>query len=255
MSLLTIIQNVCAELSLAIPGLVMGSPDPMTTQLRILCQRAGDDLARDHDWSILLIQRTFTATGAMPEPAEPPADWERFTDNSVIWNNSRLWQLNGPVDPWTWQRNLIINSNPVPQLWRMIGGKLAIYPNVSGETMSYEYISKNWIAVSGGPSTAATWANDNDTALIPERLVELSLMWRWKRAKGLDYAQEMDNFERSKESEVGSDRAASAVSLSLPNRGDMPDNFFGGYVGGGIPDNALAGDADNGVVILTGDVS
>lgn len=65
----------------------------------------------------------------------------------------------------------------------------------------------------------------------------------------------MENFERAKESEIGSDRAAAAASLSMPNRGDYPDNMWSGYVGGGIPDNALAGDADNGVVILTGDVS
>lgn len=255
MSLLTILQNVCAEINLDIPSIVMGSTDPKVTQLRILCQRAGDDLARDYDWSILRVSRSFACTGVMPEPAEPPPDWERFADNSVIWNNSRLWQLNGPVDAMTWQRNLVINTNPVPQLWRIYGGKLDIYPNVSGETCSYEYVSNAWIALAGGTSYAATWTNDTDVARIPERLIELSLIWRWKRAKGLDFAQEMDNFERAKESEIGSDRASTPFSLSKPNRGQAPDNMYGGYVGGGIPDNALAGDADNGVVILTGDVT
>jgi hypothetical protein len=230
MSLLTIIQNVCAELSLDIPGLVMGSPDPTTAQLRVLSKRAGDELARDHDWSALLVQRQFTATGAIPEPTEPPPDWERFTDNAVVWNNSRLWQLNGPVDPQTWQRNRIINTNPVPQIWRMIGGKLAIYPDVATELISYEYISNAWIAVNGGTTYASTWANDADTARISERVLELSLIWRWKRAKGLDYGEEMENFERAKESEVGGDRAAAPVSLNLPNRGEIPDNYWPGVI-------------------------
>ncbi len=255
MSLLTIIQNVCAEINIDIPSQIMVSTDPKVTQLRILCQRAGYDLARDYDWSTLRVARSFPCTGAVPEPSEPPSDWERFMDNSVIWNNSRLWQLNGPVDPMVWQRNLVINTNPVPQIWRMINGNLAIYPNVSGETVSYEYVSNAWIAVNGGTTYSDTWANDTDTARIPEVLIELSLIWRWKRAKGLDYAQEMDNFGRAKESSIGSDRAATAFSLSKTNRGNAPDNMFGGYVGGGIPDNALAGDADNGVVILTGDVT
>lgn len=230
MSLLTIIQNVCAELSLDIPGLIMGSPDPTTLQLRVLAKRAGDELSRDHDWSVLLTQRSFTATGAIPEPAEPPSDWDRFGDNSVIWNNSRLWQLNGPVDPQTWQRNRVINTNPVPQIWRMIGGKLAIYPDVAGETISYEYFSGNWIAVNGGSTYASTWANDADTSRIVERVLELSLIWRWKRSKGLDYGEEMENFQRAKENEIGSDRAASPKSLSLPNRGEIPDNYWPGII-------------------------
>ncbi|RDJ12419.1 hypothetical protein [Rhizobium grahamii] len=230
MSLLTIVQNVCAELSLPVPTAVISSQDPTLIQLRILCQRAGDDLARDHDWSILRVIRTFACTGAYPEPNEPPGDWERFPDNSAMWNTSRLWVLNGPVDGQTWMRNTVLNSNPVPQLWRMFGGKLDIYPNVAGENVMYEYISKNWIAVSGGSTYAATWANDNDTGRIPERLLELSLIWRWKRAKGLDYSEELENFERAKESEVGSDRSATAVSLSNPNRGGVPDNWWPGFI-------------------------
>lgn len=255
MSLLSIIQNVCAEINVDVPSQIMASTDPKVTQLRILSQRAGDDLVRDNDWSILRTARTFTCTGATPEPTEPPPDWKKFMDNSVIWNNSRLWQLNGPVDPMVWQRNMVINTNPVPQIWRMIGGLLAIYPNVAGEIMSYEYVSNAWISVRGTATYSKAWQNDNDVSRIDESLLELSLIWRWKRAKGLDYAQEMDNFERAKEAAVGSDRAAAAFPLSKANRGQAPDNMYGGYVGGGIPDNALAGDADNGVVILTGDVT
>lgn len=229
MTLLTVIQNVCAELSLDQPGLVMGSPDPTTTQLRALSQRAGDEIARAHDWSALRISRQFTATGAIPEPNEPPTDWERFADNSVIWNNSRLWQLNGPVDPQTWQRNRIVNTNPVPQIWRMQSGKLAIYPDIASEIISYEYISANWITLAGG-GTGKRWAADGDIAIIPERILELSLLWRWKRAKGLDYGEELENYSRALESEVGGDRASSPVSLSLPIRGDLPDNYWPGII-------------------------
>lgn len=229
MSLLTIVQNCCAELSIPIPGLVAANPDPTVTQLRYLCQRAGDDLARDYDWSDLHTLRSFTTTGAYPEPAALPTDWQKFVDNSVIWNNSRLWQLNGPVDGQTWQRNTVINSNVVPQIWRILRGQLDIYPNTVGETISFEYISQNWITLAGG-GTGKTWVADGDVAIIPERLLELSLIWRWKRAKGLDYGEEMVNFERAKENEIGSDRAAMPTSLNKPNRGEVPDNYWPGTI-------------------------
>lgn len=230
MSLLTIIQNVCAEIDLDPPTAVMSSADPQIMQLRILSTRAGRDLMREHDWSALMVRRQFVATGANPEPAEPPADWNRFAANAKIWNASRLWQLNGPVEPQSWQRQTILNSNPVPQIWRMAGGKLDIYPNVSGETMEYVYISGFWVAVNGGAATADIWANDTDTARFPEDLLELSLIWRWKRAKGLDYGEEIASFERSKEAAIGADRAASPVGLSLPARGEVPENYWPGTI-------------------------
>ena len=230
MSLLTIIQNVCAEIDLDPPTAVMSSADPQIMQLRILSTRAGRDLMREHDWSTLLVDRQFTATGVNPEPTEPPADWDRFAANAKIWNASRLWQLNGPVEPQTWQRQTILNSNPVPQIWRMSGGKLDIYPNASGETIGYEYISGFWVAVNGGATYAGNWANDTDTARFPEDLLELSLIWRWKRAKGLDYGEELAGFERSKEAAIGADRAASPLDLSLPARNGAPENYWPGTI-------------------------
>jgi hypothetical protein len=229
MSLLTIVQNVCAELAIPIPGVVASNTDPTIVQLKFLSQRAGDEVARDYDWSDLHFAISFTATGTYPEPAALTADWDRFADNSVIWNNSRLWQLNGPVDPQTWQRNTVINTNPVPQIWRVFRGQLDIYPNTAGETISYEYISNYWInAFAGG--TAKTWMNDGDTAIISERIIELSTMWRWKRSQGLDYGEELENFERARENEVGSDRAARPTSLNLANRGQIPDNYWPGTI-------------------------
>lgn len=230
MSLLTIIQNVCAEIDLDSPTAITSSADPQLKQLQILSYRAGKDLLKDHDWSVLNTVRNFTATGVTPEPTEPPSDFSNFTANSVIWNTSRLWQLSGPVEPQTWERNTIFNSNPVPQIWRMLGGKLAIFPNVATETMRYEYISKNWIAVMGGSTYAEKWANDTDTSRIPEDLIELSLIWRWKRAKGLDFGEELENYERAKESAIGADRAAQPISLSMPNRGEVPDNYWPGTI-------------------------
>ncbi|OHV23848.1 hypothetical protein EOS93_28170 [Rhizobium sp. RMa-01] len=235
MSLLTIIQNVCAEIDLDPPAAVMSSADPQIMQLRILSTRAGRDLMRQHDWSALMVRRQFVATGANPEPAEPPADWNRFAANATIWNAARLWQLNGPVEPQTWQRHTILNSNPVPQIWRMAGGKLDIYPNAPGETVEYAYISGFWVTVNGGAATAGNWADDSDTARLPEDLLELSLIWRWKRAKGLDYGEEIASFERSKEAAIGADRAASPVDLSLPARGQAPENYWPGTITGANP--------------------
>ncbi|MGO7360494.1 hypothetical protein ACCS66_38650, partial [Rhizobium ruizarguesonis] len=69
---------------------------------------------------------------------------------------------------------------------------------------------------------AANWAGDTDTAHFPQYLLQLSLILRWKRTKGLDYGEEIASFERSTEAAIGADRAASPVDLSLPSRGQAP---------------------------------
>ncbi|HWU63572.1 MAG TPA: hypothetical protein VN112_16255 [Ensifer sp.] len=229
MTLLTILQNVCAELSLDEPSSVVANSDGTVKQLLRLAQREGDELARCYDWSTLIIQREFTSISSEIQ-SEPPADFERFYENSRIWNASRRWVLNGPVDAQTWQRQKIYNANPVPQIWRMIGDKLAVYMPTDGETIRYEYISRNWVSVSGGTTYAATWANDDDVSRIAERILELGVIWRWKRAKGFDYSQEFQTYQDQRSSEIGSDRARMPFSLSVPMRGEVPDNFWPGVI-------------------------
>lgn len=227
MTLLTMITNVCAELNLDQITSVISNNDPTTQQLLRLAQRAGDEMARDYDWSDLVVQRSFAAISSNIQ-TEPPADFERYKANSSLWNNSRLWKLNGPVEPDEWQRLTIINSQPVPQVWRTLGGKLAIYPPVAGETLSYEYLTKNWIQTTG--STTATWQADTDTAILSERIIELSVIYRWKKAKGFEYGGAERDYDDAMESEVGSDRAAKAKSLSKPNRGQVPGNYWPGQI-------------------------
>ena len=229
MSLLTIVQNACAELSLDQPASVVTATDAMTIQMLKLAQRAGDELARDHNWSALRVTRNFTCTGAMPEPTEPPSDWQCFADDAMFWNKSRNFVLNGPVDASTWQRNVIRGTAPIPQIYRMLGGKLAIYQNTAGEIITYEYLSTNWIALAAG-TTSAKWVLDTDTAIIPERVLELSLIFRWKQVKGLECSVEKANYENAKQNEIGSDRSAKAFGLSLSGRGSMSPGYWPGVV-------------------------
>lgn len=182
MTLKTMVRDICDELAIDAPTEVISSQDPLILQLTRLVKRQGDDMARAYDWSVLIVQREFTATADYPQN-EPPADWERFLDNSTLWNKSRLWRVNGPVLPADWQRLRIINSNPVPQIWRMVNGKIDIYPVTAGEIYSYEYVSGEWITHADG-STGRTFTADDDTCRISERLISLGVIWRWKMAKG-----------------------------------------------------------------------
>lgn len=228
MTLLTVVQEVCDELSLDEPTDVLSSTDLMVRQLARLVQRQGDDMARIYDWSKLIVQREFTSSGDYPQ-TEPPADWERFLDNSTLWNKSRLWRVNGPVLPADWQRLRVINSNPVPQIWRVLDGKIDIYPVTAGEIYTYEYVSGEWITHADG-TTGRTFTGDDDTSRISERLISLGVIWRWKKAKGFAWEAFKKDYDDMLENEIGSDRAQAPWTLSKPWRGQPPGSWWPGTV-------------------------
>ena len=62
MSLLTLVQSVTDRIGLARPTAVVGSNDTQIRGLLSLANQEGKDLATRFDWSVLMKEKTFTAT-------------------------------------------------------------------------------------------------------------------------------------------------------------------------------------------------
>ena len=118
----------------------------------------------------------------------------------------------------------------VPGRWRIIGGVLNIYPAPSaGSTYALEYVSENWCESSGGTGQAA-WNSDTDVALISEPLISLGVIWRWLRAKGFDYAEEMSTYEREVEKAAARDRGSNVMVVGGPHDDDLPPTTWNGTI-------------------------
>jgi len=231
MSLLSIVQTVTAELSLATPATVAGSTDRQVAQLMALTNQAGRELASDHAWQALIDEQTFATVAAETQPTALPADLDRFIPGTFF-NRSTRREIVGPLSPRQYQW---IKAQPIfSTVWLAYrerdGAFLMQPPPPAGETVAYEYVSNAWAQSSTGtPQTA--FAADTDTALIDEALIALSLKWRFLRAKGLDYAEEMETFSRQLEQRIAQDGGAPLLSLSPANfdsrRANLPDGNFG----------------------------
>ena len=75
----------------------------------------------------------------------------------------------------------------------------------------------------------AAFTIDTDLSRLSEELLTLDLVWRWKKAKGLDYAEDLADFERQKEMDIAADRAAQPISTSRAFE-DAPDGWWPGTV-------------------------
>jgi hypothetical protein len=110
--------------------------------------------------------------------------------------------------------------------WTLIDGVINITPwPQTTETYRYSYVSKNWCT--GGDKFTA----DTDTTSLNEELLVLSLIWRWNRAKGLDYAEDMRNFEIEKERMIARDKGPRDIRTAHIYS-QLPGNFWPDHIGG-----------------------
>lgn len=230
MSLLTIIQEVAGSLSLPVPTSVVGNTAPDAILFLNLAKREGRELARRHDWQALMVQHTWTTTATVAQSLALPSAYDRLPPDVQIWDRTTNTKLHGPTSSNEW---MILNSGitgGVNGWWRIIGGVLNVYPApTAGRTFALEYISKNWCESSGG-TDQSTWAADTDVALIKEELIALGLTWRWLRAKGMDYAEEMSTYEREVERAASRDRGLGVMVVGKTDPDSLPEPFWNGTI-------------------------
>lgn len=236
MTILSIIQNVCPTIGLPRPSSVVGNTSAQVQTLLGLAQIGGEELAEAHPWNILTRRVIFNGVAANAQTNQPPTDYNRFPAGQRLWSVSRRTWLLGPQSTDQWDNIIIQPQIAYPGYWCLLQGLINIAPApATTDQFRYSYISENWVRPQGAPTDfsgdRSSWTNDTDSSLLPERLHELDLIWRYKQAKGLDYAEDMTTFERKKEKVIGRDRGPGEVSLSSPFQADdIPEGYWPGTI-------------------------
>jgi hypothetical protein len=239
-TLLTLVQNAVDELgSMQTPSFIIGNTDQNVKQFLALANREGKDFVdmsgAANGWSELRKTYTFN-TVAGQETYALPSDFQYFLVNT-IWDRAYRWQLLGGLDEQEWNV-LKFGIQPTGPRSRFKIANNLIYINPIPATsvtdaISYSYVSNGWCnSASGAPQTQ--WTADTDTYALSEECFILGLKWRFLRAKGLDYSQEKETYDRMTEraiSRSGSTRAiplnASNDGMRLLNSANVPDTSFG----------------------------
>jgi hypothetical protein len=97
--------------------------------------------------------------------------------------------------------------------WRKRGNFIDFIGGATGDVIAYEYISNYPFANSGGTPKITPTA-DSDVFLLPEELIVLGAVWRYRSAKGYDYSQEVDAYEGEFMRAVADDADKSPLQLS-----------------------------------------
>lgn len=235
MSLLTIIQNACDTIGISKPTTVIGNTNQQVVQLLALANREGKDLAARNrtGWVQLIEEATFTTVATQSQGAvESIAPGYRWIINDTIWNRTQQRPVFGPNTPVEWQAKLSSTFSGPYSEYRLQGKNLVFYPvPTAGETCAFEYVSKNFCESSSGTGQSA-WAADDDVGRLDEEIMTLGLIWRWNKAKGLNYAEDFNQYERFVMDEMSTNATASTVDTSLLGYSNwpqiiMPDSGIG----------------------------
>jgi len=212
---LQIIQAACRRIGIPKPAAAVTSIDLQVLQILSLCEEEGQEQATRYAWQSLRGEATFTTVAAQLQTTvaaiAPGLD---YIVNDTIWNRTLRRPVYGPKTAQEWQQSIANQINGPFNSYRVMGDAINFYPAPSaGDNCYFEYQSKNWITTSTG-STSDTWTNDLDTPKINGDLIVLGTIWRWKNAKGLDYAEDYAKYERRLADAMGRDASKPILDLS-----------------------------------------
>lgn len=238
-TLLQIVQAAVDELgSINRPTSVVGSSDQNVQQLLALANREGKELAaregRDGGWPQLRKEHTFSTVDGTAA-YDFPSDLQYFM-NTTAWDRSQKWPMHGPISPQTWQ---VLKSGTVGSVgprtrFRVMAGQLYLDPTpTTVRSIVLEYYSDTWCESSGG-TDQRVWASDTDLPLLPDDCFILGLIWRWRKAKGLDYQEDFNAYESFVSMKLGRAGMAPIIDIAQPvpsthfiDDHNIPDTDFG----------------------------
>lgn len=185
MTLLTICQDIADEVSVFRPTAVIGSSDSGILKLRRAATKAGYALMRNAAWLDLRKERTFTAIAGETQTGILPADFNRFVPET-FWDRTNIQFVVGPVSAVEWAGLKAGSYSGVTRKFVRRGTAISVTPAFAGgESLAFEYISKNWCQSSGGTAQSA-WAADTDTGILDEELIKLAGIYYYRDIEGLD---------------------------------------------------------------------
>lgn len=226
MTALSLVQAVCMRIGIPKPSTAVSSTDTQVLQIVALANEEGKELTKrpSYGWTAMQSEAAFTTVATEIQGAvatiAPGLD---FIINDTIWNRSLTRPVFGPLTPQRWQQQKASNVNGPWNQYRIRGPNILFIPApAAGQSCYFEYVSKNWCTDSTGATTRAEFLQDEDLVLLDEDIMVLGVIWRWKAAKGLEYAEDFNKYERQVLDSIATDGAKDVLKMGSAANGAVP---------------------------------
>lgn len=223
-TVLALVQAAADELSLARPSDISDTSDDNTAQKLVRhITRTCKQLAAEYDWSRLRREKTFTTFAAAEQTGAIPSDFQRFVGDT-IWNRTTRTKVLGPLSPSDWQARQAVLVNGPFSNFIIRGSALLVTPTPSaGWTFAYEYVTKYVGTEADATTEIEAFLNDDDTTYFDDELLILGVVWRYRKAEGLDYSEEFREYQLRRSNMIKMDGGRRVLDMSGTNT-DRPIN-------------------------------
>ena len=185
MTLLSICAALARNVGMADPDVVVTSPQRQWKEALQYANEAGEELARRVDWGQLQESIILTGDGTNKTHALP-ALFSRFNRGISIMAGTAIVR---PLTRAEWSRLSPVAGTP--RYFILEGKEVTLWPFLAADaTATGQYQSLAWCGNGQAEFTA-----DTDAALIDEGLFAKALIVRWRRQKGMPYADEEAEYE------------------------------------------------------------
>jgi len=162
-----------------------------------------------------------------------PPDFERITDRTQ-WDKSKHWEALGPesAQQWQWLKSGYISTGPRIR-WRILDRQFQIWPPMNtNEYLGWEYRSKGW-ARAVDNTVKNSFTEDNDTAILDDRIIVLGTKLKYWSIKGFDTTTLMQEYQRYLSIAKANDKGTPNLSFApypskvLIGYANIPDTGYG----------------------------
>lgn len=233
MSLLTLINGAQALLNLPVTSTVIGNTNQGVKQLLEIANTEGEELADQYAWQQLLFEHTFVTTATEQQTnGALPSDCGWIVDET-IYNRDQTWKVTGPIGSRYWQDRKAFGANIAWSQYRIMRNYFYFLPApTAGEDVYFEYVSNKWCSDSTGVTKRTAWAVDTDVGLLDEKLMKLGIIWRWKKAKSMEYQDDFNMWM----AKLQRNTARNGTKQKLSAAGPLPQRVHRGR--GTIPEGS-----------------
>lgn len=219
-TILDIIKETCAAIGISIPSSAVSSTDLQVRQLIALLNKEGQTLAARYAWQRLTKEATFTTVstqsqGDLDGGILPCAANLSYIVNDTIWNRSTRLPVYGPLAPRDWAYARAMTYTAPTSEYRILGNQLIFNPApAAGNTAAFEFVTRNWLQSADASAQRDSIAADDDAPVLDWQLLSLGLEWRWKKAKGLEYAEDFNTYELRVQDAIARDGTKPVLNLN-----------------------------------------
>jgi hypothetical protein len=207
-TVLAAMQSAAVRLMGQRPTGFFGASGSFEAEMSDLVNEVATDVAKYQDWQALVRVGTVTGDGTLTQ-FDLPDDYDRMLGSSAMQDlTSWFWGFGAYTDINSFLYDEARGFSGFPGGWIIYGNQLRFSPAPSdAQVATFPYITQNW-AVDASTAAKGAFTADTDSFALPERLLTLGLVWRWRENKKLDSTGDQEAFIKALDEYAAKDRGA-----------------------------------------------